>query len=145
MVAMTLHWAKTDHPQPETAIPLTHQYGLRCSFAVGVQQRLTELFGHLSPLGALAQASQQRVDLRKRNKTGSLGIGHQDQPIEPLHVLQQILNVGQQIWERKSQEESSFFIFSLASIERVYGVPQAAQAKLHTRSMRQPICPPTMG
>ena len=81
VVAMTLHWAKADHPQPETAIPLTHQYGFRCSFAVGVQQRHTELFSHLSPLGALAQVSQQRVDLRKRNKTGSLGIGHQNQAI----------------------------------------------------------------
>jgi hypothetical protein len=59
--------------------------------------------------------------------------------------LQQILNVGQQIRERKSQARSSFFIFSSASIERVHRWPQAAQVKLHARSMRQPICPPTMG
>ena len=145
VLAMTLHWAQPDNPQPETAIVLTDQHGLRCSFAMGVQQRHTKLFSHLSSLGSLAQTSQQRVDLRKRNKTGSLGVGHQDQAIEPLHVLQQILNVGQQIRERKSQEESSFFIFSSASIERVHRWPQAAQAKLHARSMRQPICPPTMG
>jgi hypothetical protein len=117
VLAMTLHWAQPDNPQPETAIVLTDQHGLRCSFAVGVQQRHTKLFSHLSSLGSLAQTSQQRVDLRKRNKTGSLGVGHQDQAIEPLHVLQQILNVGQQIRERKSQEGSSFFIFSSASIE----------------------------
>jgi len=145
VLAMTLHWAQPDNPQPETAIVLTDQHGLRCSFAVGLQQRHTKLFSHLSSLGSLAQTSQQGVDLRKRNKTGSLGVGHQDQAIEPLHVLQQILNVGQQIRERKSQEGSSFFIFSSASIERVRRWPQAAQAKLHARSMRQPICPPTMG
>ena len=145
VVAMTLHGAEADHPQPKTAIPLTHQHRLRCAFAMGLQQRHTELFGHLSPPGSLAQPSQQGVDLGERHKTGSLGVGHQDQAIEPLHVLQQILNVGQQIRERKSQEESSFFIFSSASIERVRRWPQAAQAKLHARSMRQPICPPTMG
>ena len=145
VLAMRLHWAQPDNPQPETAIVLTDQHGLRCSFAVGVQQRHTKLFSHLSSLGSLPQTSQQRVDLRKRNKTGSLGVGNQDQAIEPLHVLQQILNVGQQIRERKSQEESSFFIFSSASIERAHRLPQAAKAKLHARSMRQPICPPTMG
>ena len=112
---------------------------------MGLQQRHTELFGHLSPAGALAQAAQQGVDLRERHKTGSLGVGHQDQAIEPLHVLQQILNVGQQIRERKSQEGSSIFIFSSASIGRCGDLRQVLQAKLHARSIRQPICPPTKG
>lgn len=134
---MTLHGAKADHPQPKTAIPLTHQYGLCRPFAMGLQQRHTELFSHLSPPGALAQPSQQGVDLGERHKTGSLGVGHQDQAIEPLHVLQQILNVGQQIRERKSQEGPSFFIFSSASLGRCDGLAQALQAKLHARSFKR--------
>jgi hypothetical protein len=119
VIAMTLHWAKADHPQPETTVSLTHQHRLGRSFPVGLQQRHAELFGHLSPKGALAQASQQRVNLRERHKTGSLGVRHQDQAIKPLHVLQQILNVGQQIRERKSQEGPSFFIFSSASLDQL--------------------------
>jgi hypothetical protein len=55
VLAMTLHWAQPDNPQPETAIVLTNQHGLRCSFAVGIQQRHTKFFSHLRSLGALAQ------------------------------------------------------------------------------------------
>jgi hypothetical protein len=38
VVAMTLHGAEADHPQPKTAIPLTHQHRLRGAFAMGLQQ-----------------------------------------------------------------------------------------------------------
>jgi hypothetical protein len=58
VMAMRIVAAGTDHSEPETAIPLKDQHGLCTSLAVAIQQGHAELFSHLRPLGALAQATQ---------------------------------------------------------------------------------------
>ena len=58
------------------------------------------------PLGALAQATQQWIHLRKGDETGAVGVGDQDQAIQPLHFLKQLFNTGQQLRQRKRQNET---------------------------------------
>ena len=103
VMTMRIVAAGANHSEPEAAIPLKHQDGLRPSLAVGIQQGHTKFFRHLRPLGALPQATQQRIHLRKGDETGSVGISDQDQTIKPLHFLKQLFDTGQQLRQRKRQ------------------------------------------
>ena len=79
VMAMRIVAAGTDHSEPETAIPLKDQDGLCTPLAMAIKQGHAELFSHLRTLGALAQATQQRIHLREGNETGAVGVGDQDQ------------------------------------------------------------------
>ena len=79
VMAMRIVAAGTNHSEPETAIPLKDQDGLCASLAMAIQQGHAELFSHHLSLGALAQATQQRIHLREGDKTGAIRVGDQDQ------------------------------------------------------------------
>ena len=103
VMAMGIATARANHSQPETAVPLKHQNGLGSTLAVAIEQRHAKFFSHFRALGALAQATQQRIHLREGDKAGPVGISDQDQPIQPLHLLKQLFDAGQQLRQRKRQ------------------------------------------
>ena len=107
VMAMRIVAAGTNHSEPETAIPLKDQDGLCTSLAMAIQQGHAQLFSDLRALGALAQATQQRIHLREGDETGAVGVGDQDQAIQPLHFLKQLFNAGQQLRQRKRQSGTS--------------------------------------
>ena len=107
VMAMRIVAAGTNHSEPETAIPLKDQNGLCASLAMAIQQGHAELFSHLRSLGALAQATQQRIHLREGNEAGAFGVGDQNQTIQPLHFLKQLFDAGQQLRQRKRQSGTS--------------------------------------
>ena len=107
VMAMWIVAAGTNHSEPETAIPLKDQDGLCTPLAMAIQQGHAELFSDLWPLWALAQATQQWIHLRERDETGSVGVGDQDQTIQPLHFLKQLFDAGQQLRQRKRQTGTS--------------------------------------
>ena len=86
VMAMRIVAAGTNHSEPETAIPLKDQDGLCTALAMAIQQGHAQLFSDLRALGALAQATQQWIHLRERDETGAVGVGDQDQAIQPLHL-----------------------------------------------------------
>ena len=143
MMAMRIVAAGTNHSQPKTAISLKHQNGLCSSLAMAIEQGHAELFSHLGPLGALAQATQQRIHLREGNETGTVGVGDQDQTIQPLHFLKQLFNAGQQLRQRKRQTGTPSLTFSSAFLSQQRGVSQATQVKIHALRVKTPICPAT--
>ncbi len=142
VMAMRIVAAGTNHSEPETAIPLKDQNGLCASLAMAIQQGHAELFSHLRPLGALAQATQQRIHLREGNETGAVGVGDQDQTIQPLHFLKQLFNAGQQLRQRKRQTGPPLR-FSSDFLRLRRGVSQATQVKIHALRIKTPICPAT--
>ena len=107
VMAIRIVAAGTNHSEPETAIPLKDQDRLCTSLPMTLQQGHAELFSHLRPLGALAQATQQGIHLREGNETGAVGVGDQDQTIQPLHFLKQLFDAGQQLRQRKRQTGTS--------------------------------------
>ena len=70
-MAMGIAAVRSDQPEPETAIALEHEHGFSAALAVGFQQGHAELFGHFMALGSLAQAPQQGIYLRERDKAGA--------------------------------------------------------------------------
>ena len=107
VMAMRIVAAGTNHSEPETAIPLKNQDGLCTALAMAIQQGHAQLFSDLRALGALAQATQQWIHLREGDETGAVGVGDQDQAIQPLHFLKQLFNAGQQLRQRKRQSGTS--------------------------------------
>ena len=107
VMAMRIVAAGTNHSEPETAIPLKDQDGLCTPLAMAIQQGHAELFSDLWPLGALAQATQKWIHLREGDETGAVGVGDQDQTIQPLHFLKQLFDAGQQLRQRKRQTGTS--------------------------------------
>ena len=107
VMAMRIVAAGTNHSEPETAIPLKDQDGLCTALAMAIQQGHAQLFSDLRALGALAQATQQWIHLREGDETGAVGVGDQDQAIQPLHFLKQLFNAGQQLRQRKRQTGTS--------------------------------------
>ena len=103
VMVMRVVAAGTNHSEPETAIPLKDQDRLCTPLAMAIQQGHAELFSDLWALGALAQATQQWIHLREGNETGAIGLGDQDQAIQPLHFLKQLFNARQQLRQRKRQ------------------------------------------
>jgi hypothetical protein len=103
VMAMRIVAAGTNHSEPKTAIPLKDQDGLCTALAMAIQQGHAQLFSDLRALGALAQATQQWIHLREGDETGAVGVGDQDQAIQPLHFLKQLFNAGQQLRQRKRQ------------------------------------------
>ena len=106
MPAVGIGHGGAHHSQPKTAVALEHQNRLGTTLAMGLEQRHAELLSHVVSPWFVAQAAQQWIDLRKRNETGALGIGDQDQTIQPLHFLKQVLDRGQQ--RRKGKSQSRF-------------------------------------
>ena len=90
-------------------------------------------------LGALAQATQQRIHLREGNETGAVGVGDQDQTIQPLHFLKQLFDAGEQLRQRKRQSGTFLLTFSLGFIGQRRGASQATQAKIHVLRIKAPI------
>ena len=108
---------------------------------MAIQQGHAELFSHLRSLGALTQATQQRIHLREGDETGAVGVGDQDQAIQPLHFLKQLFNAGQQLRQRKRQTGTSPLTFSSAFLRQQRGVSQATQVKIYALRIKRPICP----
>ena len=73
---------------------------------MGLQQRHAEFLSHVVAPRFTPQAAEQWINLRERNEAGPLGIGDQDQAIQPLHFLKQVLDRGQQ--RRKGKSQSGF-------------------------------------
>ena len=101
VVPMGMAAAPAPGAQPETAISLEDENGLTGSFAMGLQERHTQLFSDLRPPGTRTQTTQNRIDLGERHEAGLLRVGDQDHPVQPLNLIQQILNGGQQRRQRK--------------------------------------------
>ena len=117
MVPMRVGAGRSHHSQPEAAVPLEHQNRLGGPLSMGLKKRHAELLGHFQPLGALTEPTQQGVHLGERHERGPLGIRDQDQAVQPLHLLEQLLNRGEQSGEGKHQETQSL-IFSSRSRTR---------------------------
>ena len=117
VMLMRIVAAGTNHSEPKTAIPLKHQNGLCSSLAVAIEQGHAKFFGHLRALWAMSQATQQRIHLREGDKTGAIGVGDQDQTIQPLHFLKQLFDAGEQLRQRKHQSVTPpLLTFSLGFI-----------------------------
>ena len=94
VMPMRIVTTRTNHSEPEAAIALKDQDGLRSSLAMGIQQGHAEFFSHLLALGTLTQTSQQRIHLREGDKTSAIGVGDQDQTIKPLDFMKQLFDPG---------------------------------------------------
>ena len=107
-------------------------------FAVAIEQNM-QVFQPSGPLGRWRKR-RSSGSTRERRQSRPGRNRDQDQPIQPLHLLKQLFDAGQQLRQRKRQTDSYLAFSSSAT-----GASQATQQKIHVLSSRAPICPAITG